>query len=225
MELKCSSILERLRIAERELDQALEDGVHARSFRNAVSEIDAELIKAKQADPFDYILASTPDLNLNGFRMPADSNSLHEGLRQDLWEHRGAFDACCRLLAGAERVKYTQSRCSSIGLCQAAEVSTGIQVPHGVMIAAALAKNFHVRPVPFTHYALIHVERQWMIDLILQGEEARLRDADARMAFGLGMPRPGDAASYRSDVVRLALVAGGSHQAASPEPDDLSDVF
>lgn len=159
MELKCSNILERLRAAERELNQALKDGEPTRSLRTLVLEINADLQIARQADPFDYILASTPDLNLNGFRMPADSNSLHEGLRQDLLEHRGAFDACCKLLAVAERTKLPRDRCSSLGLCQAIEVSTELYIPHGAVIAAAMTQHIAVEMIPFVHYGIVGVDR------------------------------------------------------------------
>lgn len=225
MELKCINIRKNLRSAKEALAQALEDGVLSTPFRDEVSRLEAELELAVQDDVFDYILALEPDLNLNGFRMPADSNSLHEGLRQDLWGHRGAFDACRKLLLKATRPRFPRDRCSSLGLCQAIEVSTDLYIPHGAVIAAAMAVNIQVDSVPFAHYAIIGVDRQWMMDLIWSGEEARLRNALARSSFGAEPLRSAGAPSYRAEGATLALVSGGSQTVVAPEPDDEGDVF
>jgi len=225
VELKCSNILRDLRLAEKALAQALEDGVLSTPFRAEVRRLTFELLLERQEDVFGYILASTPDLNLNGFRMPADSNSLHEGLRQDLLEHRGAFDACCNLLATVERSKSPRDRCSSLGLCQAIEVSTELYIPHGAVIAAAMMRHISIEVIPFAHYAIIGVDRQWMMDLIWSGEEARLRNALARSSFGGELLRSAGAPSYRAEGAKLALVSGGSEAATSPDPEALGDVF
>ncbi|KAB1078394.1 hypothetical protein [Methylobacterium soli] len=189
METPCSKILKQIDEASAALTVALAEGAPTRFLRTEVGRLENDLIEAWIADGLDYAMSKFPDLNLNGFRMPSDSGDLHAALRQDLWMRRGAFHAC-GLVRRAPIAQVDEEGCTSIGLCRVLESSIGIDIPHGALIAAAIAASVPITPVPFTNYAIISIDRRWLTELLERGEQLRMAEAQYMLLIDGPLPDP-----------------------------------
>lgn len=97
------------------------------------------------AHDIEYALKEYPDLSLYGFPNPSGCNSEHEEEKIRLINSRKAFKICCEWFLGKMKKKTINYKASSYGIKHTIEDESGVYIPNGVAIAAAICCGFNIK--------------------------------------------------------------------------------